>query len=217
MPRAGRRVVSRFRGPAADTATSGRGPLAARVATEAFAPPVLAMVVPLIVGARVADPPLLGVAWGALAALFVGVLPYLVVRLLMRAGRIRGDHHVPDRRERALPIGLALVSIVVGLVLLAVLGAPAEVTTFGVVTVAVLTVIGIVNLGWKLSGHAAVVATCAVVVLIAYGPWSLLITVPIALWTGWSRVRLGAHTPAQVIAGALVGAVLASLVWSLLS
>ncbi|WP_236553644.1 phosphatase PAP2 family protein [Rathayibacter sp. VKM Ac-2803] len=54
-------------------------------------------------------------------------------------------------------------------------------------------------------------------VLIAYGPWSLLVTVPIALWTGWSRVRLGAHTPAQVIAGGLVGAVLASAVWSLLA
>ncbi|MWV50829.1 phosphatase PAP2 family protein [Rathayibacter sp. VKM Ac-2803] len=73
------------------------------------------------------------------------------------------------------------------------------------------------HLAWKLSGHAAVVATCAVVVLIAYGPWSLLVTVPIALWTGWSRVRLGAHTPAQVIAGGLVGAVLASAVWSLLA
>ncbi|WKK71988.1 phosphatase PAP2 family protein [Rathayibacter oskolensis] len=193
-----------------------RGPLAARVATEAFSPAVLAVLVPVVVGARVADPPLLGVAWGALAALFVGVLPYLVIRLLMRSGRIRGDHHVPDRRERALPIGLALVSIAVGLVLLAALGAPPAVTTFGLVTVAVVVAVGVVNLAWKLSGHAAVVATCAVVVLIAYGPWSLVVTVPIALWTGWSRVRLGAHTPAQVLAGGLVGAVLASVVWSLL-
>ncbi|QHC67453.1 phosphatase PAP2 family protein [Rathayibacter sp. VKM Ac-2759] len=193
-----------------------RGPLAARIATEAFSPAVLAVLVPVVVGARVADPPLLGVAWGALAALFVGVLPYLVIRLLMRSGRIRGDHHVPDRRERALPIGLALVSIAVGLVLLAALGAPPAVTTFGLVTVAVVVAVGVVNLAWKLSGHAAVVATCAVVVLIAYGPWSLVVTVPIALWTGWSRVRLGAHTPAQVLAGGLVGAVLASVVWSLL-
>ncbi|WP_156465816.1 MULTISPECIES: phosphatase PAP2 family protein [unclassified Rathayibacter] len=193
-----------------------RGPLAARIATEVFAPPVLAVLVPVVVGARVADPPLLGVAWGALAALFVGVLPYLVIRLLMRTGRIRGDHHVPDRRERALPIGLALVSIAAGLVLLAALGAPPAVTTFGLVTVAVVVAVGVVNLAWKLSGHAAVVATCGVVVLIAYGPWSLLVTVPIALWTGWSRVRLGAHTPAQVVAGGLVGVVLASVVWSLL-
>lgn len=195
---------------------SARGDRAARIATEAFAPPVLAIVVPLVVGVKVADPPLLGVAWGALAAVFVGALPYLLLRILMRAGRISGDHHVPDRRERALPIVLALVSIVTGLVLLAVLGAPAAVTVFGVVTVAVLTTVGVVNLGWKLSGHAAVVATCAVVVLIAYGPWSLVLTAPIGLWTLWSRVRLGAHTPAQVVAGALVGAVLASAVWAML-
>lgn len=188
----------------------------ARFATEAFSPAVLAVVVPIAVGARVADPPLLGVGWGALAALFVGVLPYLAIRLLLRAGRITGDHHVPERRERALPIALALVSIVVGLVLLAVLGAPAAVTTFGLVTVAVVVAVGVVNLAWKLSGHAAVVATCAVVVLIAYGTWSLLVSVPVLLWTGWSRVRLGAHTPAQVVAGAATGAVLASVVWSLL-
>ena len=193
-----------------------RSVTAARFATEAFSPAVLAVVVPVVVGARVADPPLLGIAWGALAALFVGVLPYLAIRLLMRSGRIRGDHHVPERRERALPIALALVSIVVGLVLLAALGAPAAVTTFGLVTVAVVVVVGLVNLAWKLSGHAAVVATCAVVVLIAYGPWSLLLSVPVVLWTGWSRVRLGAHTPAQVLAGAAAGAVLASVVWSLL-
>ncbi|KZX22113.1 hypothetical protein [Rathayibacter tanaceti] len=98
------------------------GPAAARLATEAFSPAVLAIVVPVVVGARVADPPLLGMAWGALAAFFVGVLPYLVIRVLMRKGRIHGDHHVPDRRERALPIGLALVSIAIGLVLLVVLG-----------------------------------------------------------------------------------------------
>lgn len=193
-----------------------RSDAAARFATEAFSPAVLAVVVPIAVGARVADPPLLGVGWGALAALFVGVLPYLVIRLLLRAGRITGDHHVPERRERALPIALALVSIVVGLVLLAALGAPAAVMTFGLVTVAVVVAVGVVNLAWKLSGHAAVVATCAVVVLIAYGPWSLLVSVPVLLWTGWSRVRLGAHTPAQVVAGAATGAVLASVVWSLL-
>ncbi|OOB90456.1 phosphatase PAP2 family protein [Rathayibacter sp. VKM Ac-2630] len=192
-----------------------RSEAAARFATEAFSPAVLAVVVPIAVGARVADPPLLGVGWGALAALFVGVLPYLAVRLLLRAGRITGDHHVPERRERALPIALALVSIVVGLVLLAALGAPAAVTTFGLVTVAVVVAVGVVNLAWKLSGHAAVVATCAVVVLIAYGPWSLLLSAPVLLWTGWSRVRLGAHTPAQVVAGAATGAAIASVVWSL--
>ncbi|PPI39532.1 MULTISPECIES: phosphatase PAP2 family protein [unclassified Rathayibacter] len=192
------------------------GSAAARLATEVFSPAVLAVLVPVVVGARVADPPLLGVAWGALAALFVGVVPYLVIRLLMRTGRIHGDHHVPDRRERALPIALALVSIAAGLVLLAVLGAPAAVTTFGVVTVAVVLAVGVVNLVWKLSGHAAVVATCTVVVLIAYGPLSLLISVPIVLWVLWSRVRLGAHTPAQVLAGAAVGTVLAGTVWSLL-
>jgi membrane-associated phospholipid phosphatase len=55
------------------------------------------------------------------------------------------------------------------------------------------------------------------VVLIAYGPLSLLLSLPIVLVVTWSRVRLGAHTPAQVIAGAAVGALLASSVWSLLS
>ncbi|AJM77211.1 hypothetical protein [Rathayibacter toxicus] len=188
----------------------------ARSATEVFSPAVLAVVVPVLVGAQATEPVLSGIAWGALSALFGGVVPYLSVRVLMRAGRIHGGHHVPDRRERALPIGLSLASILVGLVLLVVLGAPRALVLFGVVTVVVIVVVGAVNLVWKLSAHAAVVASCAVVVLIVYGPWSLLISTPIVLVTLWSRVRLRAHTPAQVVAGAVVGVGLTAGLWSLL-
>jgi membrane-associated phospholipid phosphatase len=50
---------------------------------------------------------------------------------------------------------------------------------------------------------------------VVYGPLALL-SVPLVLLACWARVRLSAHTRAQVIVGALVGAVIAGTVFPVL-
>lgn len=63
----------------------------------------------------------------------------------------------------------------------------------------------------KPSGHSSM-ASCAVYyVSRRYGLWHLVYLVPIMLLTMYARVALGSHTVAAVIAGALVGLMMAAI------
>lgn len=153
-------------------------------------------------------------AYGALAALFVCVIPLLVVLVLVRRGRIT-DHHVSDRRQRAPVLLMALCSILAGLAVLAAVGAPASVAAMVLAVVGGVVVIGAVSPFWKMSGHASAISCAAVVTVLMLGvAWlPLLILVPAV---GWSRVFLRAHTLGQVVAGSLFGGVVMAGTWWLL-
>lgn len=61
------------------------------------------------------------------------------------------------------------------------------------------------------SGHSSM-ASCAVYYIgRRYGLWHLLYLVPIMLLTMYARVELGSHTIAAVIAGALIGVMMAAI------
>jgi membrane-associated phospholipid phosphatase len=64
----------------------------------------------------------------------------------------------------------------------------------------------------KVSFHTAVAAGTATTLVLVFGPW-LHFSWLLAGAIGWSRVRLGQHTVAQVIVGALLGASAAGLVF----
>jgi len=69
--------------------------------------------------------------------------------------------------------------------------------------------IAAVTLAWKASAHAAVAGNAAAAGLLALGPLlglPFLLALPLV---AWSRVASGAHTAAQVLAGAFLGAAFA--------
>ncbi|MFJ6002304.1 phosphatidic acid phosphatase [Arthrobacter sp. NPDC092385] len=147
-----------------------------------------------------------GIPAAVVAVGFTTGLPLAGVLLLVRSGHL-SDHHISDRRQRAPVLAATLVSIAAGLGVLALLDTPRAVLAAVLSTVAGVVAVLVVNLWWKLSAH------CAVAAFVTVGSFSLFGTgaAPLALMSaavGWSRVRLGAHTPAQVAAGYLVGAVI---------
>lgn len=73
-----------------------------------------------------------------------------------------------------------------------------------------------VNQLWKLSAHAAVAAASAETLVIAFGQWMTPLFLVVAL-VAWSRVRLGDHSPGQVVAGAIAGVALAPPVYVLVA
>lgn len=180
----------------------------ARAATEILAPAVLATALPMVVATH-ADGIWPGLAWGLLAALFSAVLPYAFIWCGVRRGRLT-DHHIGVRRQRRTPLMLGLLSVLTGLLLLVLLGAPHEVAAVVVVMFVVGAVVTAVNEVWKVSVHSAVAAGCLTVLVIVFGP-SLLAAVPLVVLVAWSRVRLRDHTIAQVLAGTAVGIPLAAI------
>jgi membrane-associated phospholipid phosphatase len=73
----------------------------------------------------------------------------------------------------------------------------------------------VITLWWKISVHAAIAAGAATVLLLVFGP-ALLVVWPLVALIAWSRVQVGDHTPAQTLAGAALGGLIATTVFILL-
>jgi hypothetical protein len=196
-----------------DVRTTGPGVLdrIAVVVSEVLAPAVLVAVLLLTVGWHAGDTPGVSRWWGLPGALFAAVIPLGYVLHGVRKGRLT-NHHIPERAARRVPLLFGTASLVAGLLLLLALGAPREVlallTTGGVG----LAIFALVTHWWKMSIHAGVASGTVAALTVIYGGIALL-GVPLVLLGCWARVRLTAHTPAQVVVGAMVGALIAGTVF----
>ncbi len=185
---------------------------AARVLTEVFAPAVLIAGQLVAVGVHAGGRDGTGRWWGLVAALFAAVIPFAYIVRGVRRGRLT-DHHIVRRDQRHVPLGVGVASVLTGLVVLVVAGAPRELVALVGAGAAGLAVCAAITRWWKLSIHTAVAAGTVVVLTTVYGP-ALVATAPLVPAIGWSRVRLGVHTVGQVVAGAVVGLVIAAGVFS---
>ncbi len=185
----------------------------AYVVSEVLAPTPVTLVVTAAVAITSSPDLVAGLGWTALACLFAGVIPYAVVLLGVRRGQLSG-RHIPERGQRLVPMALAGASLVVGIVLLIVLGAPRDLVALLLSQAAGVLVGLAVTARWKASIHTAGVAGSAAVLVILLGSAGLVAGLAVVL-VAWSRVTLGAHTWAQVCAGAALGAVVGGGVFAL--
>ncbi|WP_341395569.1 phosphatidic acid phosphatase [Arthrobacter sp. G119Y2] len=174
---------------------------AARIVTETTAPTVL-------VGLLLLLQPLLspGVTWlqGIVAAGFTVGLPFAGILWLKRRGAVT-DHHVGRREQRAPILVASAASIGVGALLLILLDAPAALFgEIGGVFIGLVLCLA-ANLVWKLSVHSAVAAYVGLALLAPVPLVGSALALLLASATGWSRVKLGDHTPTQVLAGHAAG------------
>jgi hypothetical protein len=183
----------------------------ARFASEAFAPAVLVAGLMLVIGWHSGGEPGVSRWWGLPGMLFAVAIPLAYVLRGVRTGRLT-SHHIPEREHRRGPLLFGIASVAVGLPLLVLLGAPRDVPALMAAGGVGLVVFAAVTHWWKMSIHAGVAAGTVATLVAVFGPVGL-IGVPAALLACWSRVRLSAHTPAQVVAGAVVGAVIAATVF----
>lgn len=195
--------------PPAPAPTETKTPLTA-LGTDVLEPRTWIIAVTVLMGWH-ADR-LAGVGWGLMAAGFCGVVPILWIKWGQRRG-YWGDRHVRRRQDRLIVIPGILVSVAACITLMVTLGAPREMTALIVAMLATLFAILAITTAWKISVHTAVSAGALVMLALAYGPW-VLTAAPLVALVGWSRVVLRDHTPAQVLAGAALGAVLAGAVFT---
>jgi len=180
------------------------GSLAARV-TYLLEPKNWLIVTVVGVGAH-ADG-LAGAAWGLLAAFFAAVLPTVFISYGIRRGRWE-DRNVGTRRARLVVLGFITASVATGLILLAVLGAPALLTGYLAFMLASVAALAAITLVWKISIHCAVAAGSVTILALVYGPLVLGGYLLVGL-LGWARVAVRDHTVPQVVAGSVLGAMAA--------
>ncbi|MFP8941686.1 hypothetical protein ACLIYM_09650 [Streptomyces fenghuangensis] len=185
----------------------------ARLITDALAPANLVVAILLVIGWH-STRDLTGLAWGLLAALFCGGIPFAIIMFGVRRGSWT-DKHVRIREQRAVPLLATMASVLTGIALMTAFEAPREVFALVVAMLAGLAMTILVTLWWKVSIHSAVAGGVVVVLVLAYGTWMAWLLLGVAV-IGWSRVALRDHTPAQTVAGAVLGGLAAAVVFDLL-
>ncbi|MEU0884564.1 hypothetical protein ABZ345_38740 [Lentzea sp. NPDC005914] len=178
----------------------------ARGATEVLAPWVWVILLPFAVAAAT-EGIWKTLLWGFVVAVTASVIPMAVIVRGARKGKWDG-HHVTNREGRLVPLVTAGASLAAGTVIMVLGHAPANMLALAGSMFASLIVSMAITFGlkWKISLHAGVAWAAVVTMAIVYGPWMLLIALPAAL-VAWSRVELGDHTTAQVLAGTAMGVI----------
>ncbi len=194
----------------APAAHDGAGTILARFLTSAVEPKnVIVVVCTWICTAHYGWT---GIIWAVLSVLFAAVLPLIYIRHVTKSW---ADRHLDYVRQRARVMPVIVASVAAGAALLWALGAPREVLAMMAAMAATLmALLPFTAAGWKISGHTSVSTGGIVMLAVALSPtWllALVIVPPVA----WARVWLRAHTSGQVIAGSLVGALAAGLVFAL--
>jgi membrane-associated phospholipid phosphatase len=155
-----------------------------------------------------------GLRWGAVAALFAGVLPMVFISRGVRRGQW-ADRYVGAKRPRLIVLSFIIASVAVGLALLVGLGAPGELSGYIACMLGSVAVLAAITTVWKISIHCAVAAGSVTILALLFGPWLIPAYLLVAL-TAWSRVVVKDHTAAQVIAGSLLGVAAAVVTYALI-
>ncbi|MGH3278193.1 MAG: phosphatase PAP2 family protein [Trebonia sp.] len=155
-----------------------------------------------------------GLAWGAVAALFAGVLPMAFISRGVRHGQW-ADRYVGAKRPRLIVLGFIIASVAAGLGLLVAMGAPGELSGYVGCMLASVGVLAAITTVWKISIHCAVASGSVTILALFFGPWLIPAYLLVAL-TAWSRVVVKDHTLAQVVGGSVLGAVAAIVTYAII-
>lgn len=141
----------------------------------------------------------------ALASLLLSQTVLPVAWVLADAARGKVDIFVTDRSARLKYYALTLASYALGVAWAVARGWGVYLPLYAAYA-AVVTALAVVNelARWKISAHAAGIASPTTVLALLASPWCALLyllLIPVA----WARLELKAHTPGQLVAGAAVG------------
>lgn len=185
--------------------TAWAGPSWESVLTELFQPPIVLSAMFLFLPAAQSGS-MMDAVFGLVPVVLVCLGPLLVVVCLARQGRLSG-HHVANRKQRAPIMASTFVLSIAAVFILRSVHAPEPLVAFVLAVMAGMAALVLVSPWWKISGHAMTLAG-SVAVLVAVAGWAWVSAVLLLPCVGAARVRLGAHTPRQVIVGSVAGALL---------
>lgn len=181
----------------------------ARHVSNILAPVVVSGPSIVLVALYHAHSPMTAMFFAGVTLFFLSIGPMIYILLGVRLGRL-SDVDVSRRTERTGPFLFGVVSITVGLVALMTIHGPKNLETV-LMSAAVSGIIMMVTtLWWKISIHASTMAGAATMLTALYGAM-MLPAFLLLLLVSWSRVVLGRHTVAQVVAGALLSIALSTL------
>jgi len=151
--------------------------------------------------------------WSVILVAISLVPVYSVMVYFSRTGRL-GSRFVDVRKQRTKIYLLAGICALVGCIILVYLEAPLILLATFVAGLSATVIFMGINLGWKISLHAAFIAASITLLVILYGSLGIVAVMLLPL-VAWARVELGHHSLAQVTIGALLAALIVVVVFYL--
>jgi|YNPNPStandDraft_1061719.scaffolds.fasta_scaffold03529_5 drug/metabolite transporter (DMT)-like permease len=146
-----------------------------------------------------------GLLWVAIVLVLSVGVPVAILWREFRRGKI-SDWHISNRRERLkpVPVLVSLIAPIVPLVLLFLFDGP-KLLIAALLSALLLVLFNLaITVRWKISQHVSGVAATTTLLTATLGlaaaPTLLLIPL-----IAWARIKVGAHTVMQTIAGGLAG------------
>jgi membrane-associated phospholipid phosphatase len=179
----------------------------ARLISDILSPPVIWGLMAFPIAFRSAESQERAVVWALTYSVLVCILPALYIGYMVWRGHIT-DIHVQVRQQRVRPFIVSLVCTGIAWTMLRVMDAPSLLPLFAIFSLIQLAVMLLITLLWQISMHSMSITGAVVLAGALYGPGTALLLSPLIPVVGAARIRLRRHTPAQVVAGGLLGALL---------
>ena len=177
----------------------------ARLVSDLISPPVVWAVLVIPVALQYSRTTTEALVWSALYSLFICFIPLGFVAYMVKIGRI-GDIHMKERRERLRPLLISIICTTIVWWLLRTGNAPPALPLLALISLIQISIIALITLVWQISMHMMSIAGATIAVGIIFSVGMGLLLVPLVPLVGAARLKLKRHTPAQVIAGTLIGA-----------
>ncbi len=187
---------------------SGAPALLARWVSILFDSSFLSVVVFPLVGWKAAGGQ--GVLWALAALLILTGIPLVYIWLGVRRGWV-ADWELSRRSDRPRFILVSLSSDILALVVLGLAGAPRLVWLLALIYACLGVTMFTISNFWKISLHMVGVSGFATLLTYVFGPSAAWTFASLPL-VAWARLYRRKHTPAQLVAGALGGALITLLV-----
>ncbi len=177
----------------------------AKIVSDVLSPPVVWIALSLIVSWNASATFGEGLYWAFIYSFFVCIMPVAFIVYQLYTGEI-GDIHMQYRHERYKPLAITVVSTVVAWAILHALRAPMVVELLAIMSLVDVAIISVITLYWQISMHAMAITGATMAIGIIFNTPLAILTIPLIVLVGAARLSLDRHTPAQVFAGAMVGA-----------
>jgi len=184
----------------------------ASVISNVLSPPAVSAAIGFAL-AFVAAPFLPALIVGAIHGVLVSLLPVVYIVVMLKRGTIT-DLHMMNRHERHIPNFLVVSGAVIAWVILRAFDAPIALQRLALLDALLLAALGVINIWWQISAHSAAIVSAVTICGVVFGLPVALGASPLVIVVPWARLYLKRHTVRQVIAGGVLGAGLALLVFN---
>lgn len=177
----------------------------AKLVSDVLSPPIVWAVLILLIGHHYTTTASEALYWSVIFIGLICLLPLTYIVIMVGTGKI-GDLHMRRRQDRYKPLLLTIISGVVAWVFLKTQGAPPAFSVLALITIVQMTVILIITFSWQISMHAMAITSATIATAAIFGISAGILLVPLIMLVGAARLSLECHSPAQIFAGAMVGA-----------